>query len=242
MRPFYRGGYQPIPKTLEQLKAIAEGEEYKMEPLLKYKKSGKLLEIGPWMGVFSWKAKDAGFDVTAIEIDQQCVDFLTSVVGVRAIQSSDPEATLSAMEEQFDVIALWHSLEHLPRPWEVIKRAAERLAPGGILLIAIPNIESYDFLELKKDWLHLDTPRHLFFYTGRSLEKLCLANGLETLALVTGDQLSRILSKAAWCRRAASIVPIKYVRRILGELLYRIALGKSRGNGSGLTAAFAKPN
>ena len=102
-----------------------------------------------------------------------CVDFLNSVVGVEAIQSSDPAATMSAMEKKFDVIVLWHSLEHLPDPWFVLQSAAKRLAPGGILLIAIPNIESYDFSVLRAAWVHLDAPRHLFFYTARSLQKLC---------------------------------------------------------------------
>jgi 2-polyprenyl-3-methyl-5-hydroxy-6-metoxy-1,4-benzoquinol methylase len=241
MSPFYKGGHQLIPTTLSQLRKIAKSEEYRMEPIRKYKKSGRLLEIGPWMGIFSCNAKDAGFEVTAIEMNAQCVDFLNRVVGVRAIQSCDPAATLTAMDERFNVIALWHSLEHLPNPWVVLQLAAERLAPGGILLIAVPNIESYDVSVLKSAWAHLDVPRHLFFYTARSLEKLCSANGLETLELTTSDRLSRILSRNAWCQQAASIVPIKYVRRLLGFLLYQIAKQKSGGNGSGLTAVVIKP-
>ena len=93
-----------------------------------------------------------------LEIDPTCVDFLKNVVGVKAIQSSNPAETLASMDEEFDVIVLWHSLEHLPTPWLVIQRAAERLAPGGVLLIAIPNIESYEFSLLGRSWVHLDTP------------------------------------------------------------------------------------
>jgi SAM-dependent methyltransferase len=240
MRPFYKGGYQPIPKSLSQLRAIAKRDGYLMEPLLRYKKRGRLLEIGPWMGIFSCNAKDAGFEVTAIEVNSECVDFLNNVVGVEAIQSSDPAAAMSAMNKKFDIIALWHSLEHLPHPWLVLQEAADRLAPGGILLVAVPNIESYDFSVLKAAWVHLDTPRHLFFYTACSLERLCSVNGLETLELTTSDRLSGILSQNAWCKRAASIIPIKYVRRIVGSLLYQIAKRNSMGNGSGLTAIFIK--
>jgi SAM-dependent methyltransferase len=145
MSPFYKGGYQPIPKTLSRLRAMAKREDYRMKPMLNHKMHGQLLEIGPWIGIFSCNAKYAGFAVTAIEMDPQCVDFLNNVVGVKAIQSSDPAATMDAMDESFDVIVLWHSLEHLPNPWLVLQKAAERLAPGGILLIAVPNIESYDF-------------------------------------------------------------------------------------------------
>jgi 2-polyprenyl-3-methyl-5-hydroxy-6-metoxy-1,4-benzoquinol methylase len=241
MGPFYKGGYQPIPKNISQLRAIAKREKYRMESIIKYKKRGKLLEIGPWMGIFSCNAKDAGFDVTAIEMNPQCVDFLNNIVGVKAIQSSDPAAIMNAMDEKYDVIALWHSLEHLPNPWFVLQKAAERLAPGGILLIAVPNIESYDFSVLKAAWMHLDAPRHLYFYTAHSLERLCSANGLETLELTTSDRLSRILSRMAWYTRAVSLVRVKYVRGIVGLLMYKIAIHMSKGNGSGLTAIFTNP-
>ena len=145
MRPYYEGGYEKVPNGLDELREIAAKEKYRMEPILKYKTGGKLLEIGPWRGVFSYNAKDAGFDVAALEIDQSCVEFLNRVVGVRATHSSNPAETLAKMHEQFDVIVLWHSLEHLPTPWLVVRNAAKRLAPGGILLIAIPNIESHEF-------------------------------------------------------------------------------------------------
>jgi 2-polyprenyl-3-methyl-5-hydroxy-6-metoxy-1,4-benzoquinol methylase len=242
LTPFYKGGYQPIPKELSGLKALAKRESYRMEPVLRHKKRGRLLEIGPWIGIFSCNAKDAGFDVTAIEMNAQCVNFLNNVLGIEAIQSCDPAAAMNAMDRKFDVIALWHSLEHLPKPWIVLQSAAQRLAPGGILLIAVPNIESYDFSVLKAGWVHLDCPRHLYFYTARSLERRCLANGLETLEITTSDQLSRILSRNAWCHRAGVSVPIKYVRAVVGSLLYRFAWRRGKGNGSGLTAIFANPN
>ncbi len=241
MGPYYKGGYQPIPGTLSQLKALARKDYYRMKPLLAHKTEGRLLEIGPWIGIFSCNAKDAGFAVTAIEMDPQCVDFLNNVLGIKAVQSSDPAATMAAMDESFDVIVLWHTLEHLPKPWFVLQKAAERLAPGGILLIAVPNIESYDFTVLKAAWVHLDTPRHLYFYTARSLATLCTTFGLRTLELTTSDRLSKALSLHAWCKRAHSIIPLKYFSRVLGSLLNQIARRQSKGNGSGLTAVFMKP-
>jgi 2-polyprenyl-3-methyl-5-hydroxy-6-metoxy-1,4-benzoquinol methylase len=241
MGPYYKGGYQPIPGTLSRLRALAKKDYYRMKPLLDHKTKGRLLEIGPWIGIFSCNAKDAGFAVTAIEMDPHCVDFLNNVLGIKAVQSSDPAATMAAMDESFDVIVLWHTLEHLPKPWLVLQKAAERLAPGGILLVAVPNIESYDFSVLKAAWVHLDTPRHLYFYTARSLEILCSTFGLRTLELTTSDRLSEALSLHAWCMRAHSILPLKYFSRVLGSFLNQIARRKSKGNGSGLTAVFMKP-
>jgi 2-polyprenyl-3-methyl-5-hydroxy-6-metoxy-1,4-benzoquinol methylase len=243
MRPFYQGGYQKIPDTLSELRSIAAQEKYRLDPILKYKTSGKLLEIGPWMGIFSCNAKDAGFDVTAIDIDQDCIDFLNGTVGIKALQSSNPAETLSRMDEQFDVIAIWHSLEHLPTPWLVIQRAAEHLAPGGILLIAIPNIESYEFSVFKEAWRHIDAPRHLHFYPIQSLIAVCQANGLAKLELRTKDQLSKTLSSDTWYTWAKSRLPIKYARGVLSLLAFHFAQSreKKENSGSGMTAVFQLP-
>jgi 16S rRNA A1518/A1519 N6-dimethyltransferase RsmA/KsgA/DIM1 with predicted DNA glycosylase/AP lyase activity len=58
-----------------------------MDPVLRYKSGGKLLEIGPWTGIFSCNAKDAGFDVTAMDIDESCVAFLNTTLGIKALHS-----------------------------------------------------------------------------------------------------------------------------------------------------------
>jgi SAM-dependent methyltransferase len=245
MAPYYAGGYQEIPKDLAELRRIAKEETYRLEPILKYKSKGELLEIGPWIGIFGSNAKDAGFNVTAIDIDQKCVDFLNDTVGIKAIQSANPSATLAhlQLEQKFDVIALWHSLEHLPEPWLVVERAAQSLAPGGILLIAIPNIESYEFSFLKGGWIHLDAPRHIYFYPGQSLVDLCQRHGLNRLEVETNDELSVRLSRGSWIQWAARKVPARYVR-ILGRLSYGLARrqhAKKKDTGAGMTAVFQRP-
>ncbi|MGB8481136.1 MAG: class I SAM-dependent methyltransferase [Acidobacteriaceae bacterium] len=244
MRPFYEGGYENIPNNVAELREIAAKEKYRIESILKYKTGGKLLEIGPWRGVFSCNAKDAGFDVAALEIDQSCVEFLNRVVGVRATQSSNPAETLAEMDEQFDVIVLWHSLEHLPTPWLVVQNAAKRLAPGGILLIAIPNIESYEFSLLRQSWVHLDCPRHLYFYPIQSLSKLCSENGLVSLAVTTTDELSDILSREGWHKWVSLRIHVRYVRGAMDYLLYLYSRRKQRLGmlGTGLTALFRAPS
>jgi 2-polyprenyl-3-methyl-5-hydroxy-6-metoxy-1,4-benzoquinol methylase len=244
MRPFYAGGYQTIPRNLAELRAIAAKERYRLEPILRHKRSGRLLEVGPWMGIFSCNAKDAGFEVSALEIDPVCVTFLNETVGVRAMQSSDPAESLARMEETFDVIALWHCLEHLPHPWRVMQEAAKRLAPGGVLLIAIPNIESHEFRLFKGRWRHLDAPRHIYFYPKESLVELCRASGLAKLEVTTNDALSRALSEETWHLWALAKIPVKYVRgavRRLG-LAYSRYKEKKEDSGSGITAVFQRPS
>jgi SAM-dependent methyltransferase len=242
MGAFYQGGYQNIPRDLAELRSVAAQERYRLEPILRYKTSGKLLEIGPWMGIFSCNAKDAGFDVTAIELNRDCVGFLNTTLGITAIQSSDPAATMHGMQETFEVITLWHSLEHLPAPWLVVQQAARRLAPGGILLVAIPNIESHEFAVMKQHWRHLDAPRHLHFYPPESLVSLCRENGLAPLEVTTTDQLSGALSREAWHLWTSSRVRMKYVRGMARRAGVALSARKARRShsGSGITAVFQR--
>jgi 2-polyprenyl-3-methyl-5-hydroxy-6-metoxy-1,4-benzoquinol methylase len=135
-------------------------------------------------------------------------------------------------------------LEHLPAPWLVLQRAAEKLAPGGILLVSIPNIESYDFSVLGAEWVHLDVPRHLYQFPIRWLETLCSGMGLVMLEATTSDRLSRMVSKHAWRMKAVSKIPIRYVRGAVGLLLYQFAKTrhKKKYDGGGLTVIFTKPS
>lgn len=253
---YYRGGYQAVPTSLEEFRALSKKDKYRLEPILRYKRGGKLLEIGPWTGVFASNAKDAGFDVTVIEMNSDCVHFIEGVLEIKAIQSSDPVIAMEHLDEQFDVVALWHSLEHLPKPWSVIQEIARILKPGGILLVAIPNIESHEFRVLKSRWLHIDAPRHVCFYPLDSLTALCKENGLYRVETTTSDRLSWILRRDSW-RSWANIWGRKLVRwpvagRVLGAVLGRLAgwsarllvgpAGQREGAGAGITAIYVKQN
>lgn len=67
-------------------------------------------------------------------------------------------------DNSFDAITLFHVFEHLPNPSETIDIIGKILKPGGILLMSFPNIDSWQARIFKGNWLHLDPPRHLFFF------------------------------------------------------------------------------
>lgn len=242
MRAYYEGGYDAIPSSYSALRAIAEREKYRSEPVLRYKTKGRFLEIGPWRGVICANMKEAGFDVSAIEMNAECVTFLREQVGIQAIQSSDPAETMKRLTPGFDVITAWHSLEHLPHPWLVIEQAAKLLAPGGILQLAMPNPESYEFTFLGRKWMHLDAPRHLFLYPLGALVRLCAQHDLEPLQLTTSDQFSSIQSRHAWRNWVRSWLPVRYVRGFVGDIAYWTAYKKQmkEGSGSAYTALFVR--
>ncbi len=71
------------------------------------------------------------------------------------------EARLDEIEGPFAGIVFWHSLEHLPEAGAQLARAAELLAPGGVMVIAMPNLDSLQAQAFGDRWFALDLPRHL---------------------------------------------------------------------------------
>lgn len=242
---YYEAGYQPIPQTEAELAAMATPEAYRLDLIRHLVPLGDFLEIGPWIGLTAYNALKAGYWVHTLERDQRCVDLMNRV-GIKAVQTDDPADQLRQSDMTYDVIAMWHSIEHLPRPWEVIDAAAKRLNPGGVLLIAGPNPESAQFRVLGKNWLHLDAPRHLHFLPASTIEEIGRANGLETVERTTDDQLGQILDRDAWVwetHRMVRRTPI--ARAIVNRLLSRRLARKHRQpgafDGAGYTVAMMRP-
>ena len=243
MARHYAGGYQPIPGSLDRFTRVAARDAYRLEAITDLKRGGRLLEIGPWMGAFAFNAKRAGFSVTTIEMNADCVEFMRNRLGIDAIHSSDPAAAMSRLKEPFDVIVMWHCLEHLHSPWEVIKEAARLLNVDGLLVIGIPNIESYEFTKLGSSWTHIDAPRHFTFFSQQGLRDVCGRFGLSCVRETTDDRLSRILRRSSWQAWASRLIPIPLVKRIFGATFGRLVswmlIGKKPG--AGLTAVFSRP-
>lgn len=247
LRKYYAEGYSEKPKDFGELRILADRDAYRLEPILRFKTMGRLLEIGPWMGVTAYAAKRVGFEITAIESDESCVRFLSEVLRIETMQSDDPAGTMFSMDREFDIIALWHAIEHLPRPWDVIKAASQRLAPGGILLLSAPNPDSAQFEILGEQWIHLDTPRHLNLLPISLIERLGNSIGLTLVYETTSDKLSQLIERDAWNHAINRRIPIPVIRglaRMIGvpllRSMYRRILSEPR-RGAGYTVILRKP-
>lgn len=157
---YYPPDYYSMPASLGELARAAAPERFKLRLVQRYASGGRLLEIGPSTGAFAYLAKAAGFEVETIEIDAACCRFLREVVGVGAIESGTPSSVMRTMGP-YDVIALWHVIEHIPDPWETLRAAADRLRAGGIVVIGAPNPDAFQLRVFGQYWTHIDAPRHL---------------------------------------------------------------------------------
>jgi SAM-dependent methyltransferase len=98
---------------------------------------------------------------------------------------------LASVDGEWAAIVFWHSLEHLPNPGEELERAANMLAPGGILVIAVPNASSVQARVFGDQWLALDLPRHLVHLPAEGLLARLRSMGLrvERVSFWRGGQV-----------------------------------------------------
>lgn len=176
---------------------IVERERDKLAMLARFATRGSIIEIGPGPGTFARAAKDAGYDVTAIEMDAGYCRALQDELGLRAIESDDPAAVLPTLEPSAAVV-MWHVIEHLPDPYRVVEAAVSALAPGGVLAISAPNPQSLQFRMLGSRWAHLDAPRHLQLIPPGTLRSRVAQLGAGHALTTTTDLVGLECNRLGW--------------------------------------------
>lgn len=198
---YYRGDYHGFgadgAPEWRSNRTLLEVEAFRVAMLRRHVQPGTLIDVGAGAGAFASAARDAGFDVTAIEMDERCCEYLEHGLGVRAIPTEEPIEQLRALPRA-RVISLWHSLEHLRDPAGMLAVAAERLEPGGVLALGVPNPGSLQFRLLGTRWAHLDAPRHLSLMPEQALVSHLRALGLRPLEATTADPFGRVCSLHGW--------------------------------------------
>lgn len=131
---------------------------------------GSLLDIGAGTGDFLIEAKKQNWDVNGMEPN-------SAALKLAAQKGLTLELNLAAFgSKKFDVVTLWHVLEHIPNLDEIISQLSELVKPGGTLIVAVPNFKSYDAKYYGKFWAAYDVPRHLWHFSQASMEKLFRTN------------------------------------------------------------------
>jgi SAM-dependent methyltransferase len=142
-----------------------------------YRSGGKLLDVGCGTGQFLGHMKAHGYLVTGMEPD----------TGARqnaiADHSIEVLPTLEAIPsvEQFQIVTMWHVLEHVPDLRRTLKKLYSVIADRGYLFIAVPDRESWDAAYYGPNWAAYDVPRHLNHLRRKDLGRLLHEHGFSLL-------------------------------------------------------------
>ena len=142
------------------------------------KSSGRLLDYGCGNGAFARHMSTAGFEAVGLEPYSLGKPF--EAAGLRLVQG--PLSQVGASLGKFDVITLWHVLEHVRNPVELLTALNGHLHPGGALVISVPNFASWQSKVFGGSWFHLDPPRHLLHFEAATLTDCLARAGLSPVA------------------------------------------------------------
>ena len=146
----------------------------KLTMISKFQQQGEILDIGCATGQFLNYMSEHGWKTTGIEPDEKTRERAITEYGLQVF----PEEKLNFLSKSsFDVITMWHVLEHVSDLNGRMKQLKELLKPQGTIIIAVPNCDSYDAKKYGQFWAGYDLPRHLYHFTKSDVKLLLEKNG-----------------------------------------------------------------
>lgn len=164
-----------VNQLYRQVRKITLLEKKKLIEKLTGLYTGKLLDMGSGTGAFAGYMKNAGWQVTGLEPDEGARKVAYQEFGVVL---SDTSSFYELAPAQFDVITLWHVLEHVHDLQLYVQQLKKLLKPQGKLFIAVPNYTSEDARYYGAYWAAYDVPRHLYHFSPASMRSLLEKNQL----------------------------------------------------------------
>lgn len=141
----------------------------KVNLVRKYINQGKVLDIGCGTGEFINALTKSGYDTLGIEpnINARAQGINNYHLDIRE------EMEINSIEaSSIDVISMWHVLEHVYNLEDRVGQIKKIIKPDGIIIIAVPNPDSYDAKKYGKYWAAYDVPRHLYHFAKNDIVKL----------------------------------------------------------------------
>ena len=147
----------------------------KYSVVAKHAGPGDILDIGCGTGEFLHHCARKGHKVAGVEINTKARDFATGRYG---ITTTADLTSMAGTGRIFRCITLWHVLEHLHELNTSLETIRTLMAPGGTLVVAVPNSNSSDAEHYREFWAAYDVPRHLYHFTADTLTRLMKNHGL----------------------------------------------------------------
>ena len=147
----------------------------KLNWIKEFQPKGRLLDIGAGTGDFLLAAKNRGWEVQGTEPSSPARELASN----KGIPLNRENFRFDA--NTFDVITMWHVLEHVSDLQGQIRELERILRPGGLLIIAVPNYKSYDAKFYSEYWAGYDVPRHLWHFSKKSIERIFSNNSFSLI-------------------------------------------------------------
>jgi SAM-dependent methyltransferase len=172
----YSGGLTPGSKAF--LRRISQ-QRHRVRFFRPFCKKGRVLDLGCGMGYFLYACREFGYEVQGTDISSHAADYARHTLDLE-VTVADVHA-LQFEVGSFEVITMWHSLEHTRDPRGYLEKALQWLTPDGVLVIDVPNYEGTDARCYGADWDGWSIPFHLHHFSPSALQRLLSNHGLRII-------------------------------------------------------------
>jgi len=164
----------------DSLKALWNINQQRVNKIIDFRKGGDLLDIGCGSGAFMLSAREYGFNPQGIDVSNKAIEFINDQLDLQASTKS-----ITELEKNFEIITLWHVLEHFLDPVSELKNIHQKLENNGILVGEVPNWNSIKFQLSGQKWEGGNHPLyHRSFFTPNTLQRAILEAGFSSFRLV----------------------------------------------------------
>ncbi|MGI9530587.1 class I SAM-dependent methyltransferase [Lutimonas sp.] len=184
-------------KVYQMIKGYSIKKKLKMINKLAVTK-GHLLDIGCGTGDLLAACENDGWKIDGVEPSEKARALASEKIATTECLEESLEAILEKKQNKYDVITMFHVLEHVPNLTQYVDSLHQLLTEDGCLIVAVPNYKSYDADHYKQFWAAYDVPRHLWHFSQESIQHIFGAKGFhvaETLPLIFDSFYVSMLSE-----------------------------------------------
>jgi 2-polyprenyl-3-methyl-5-hydroxy-6-metoxy-1,4-benzoquinol methylase len=135
----------------------------------------EILDVGCGSGTLLGLLKQRGFRTMGVDFSAEAARVAETENGVRVMVGSLMQAAFP--DRSFDMVTMFHVMEHVANPREVLTEVSRILKPDGVMVLQVPNIDSWQFKAFGAKWYGLDIPRHVIDYSKVSMVRLLHESG-----------------------------------------------------------------
>jgi len=164
-----------LKKDSHEMRKRLSQEQHRISFFRSLKPRGRVLDVGCGMGYFLYACSLKGYEAEGMDISDDSTAYIRSELGLKV--KTGVAGAVAFEEGSFDVITMWHFLEHSLDPRVYLAYAQKWLKKDGILIVEVPNYTGYDAKKTWNTWRQWDLPYHFYHFSPATLERLLLNHG-----------------------------------------------------------------